>query len=159
MNGLFITGTDTDVGKTWVTGRLCRGLRDRGLDVGVWKPVQSGFPPGDPQSDSNRLRLLSGVSDSDAMIGPVSFRAPLAPMLAAHLEGKTLSCSSLIAAGELLFEKHELSEFIQFAEKKINKRYILFDTYGLAEGEYDNKWRIRMNVSKEDIKTIAQSIY
>ncbi|OVE78054.1 dethiobiotin synthase [bacterium F16] len=108
MAGLFITGTDTDVGKTWVTGRLCRCLRNRGMDVGLWKPVQSGFAHGDPSSDSHRLRATGGLDDNEIMICPVSLKAPWAPLVAAHLENKKISCSSLLAASQLLFEKYEI---------------------------------------------------
>ena len=42
MNGIFVTGTDTEVGKTVVTAALAHALRLRGIDVGVMKPVATG---------------------------------------------------------------------------------------------------------------------
>ena len=48
MAGLFITGTDTGVGKTLVACALARGLRQNGIDVGVMKPVETGVPTEGP---------------------------------------------------------------------------------------------------------------
>ena len=107
MNGLFITGTDTDVGKTWITSALASALRGRGRSVGVWKPVQSGCMLGDTEADSYVLRRVSGVDDAESAICPLSFEAPLTPMLAARLEGKSIDFDDLVAAGRPLFEKYE----------------------------------------------------
>jgi dethiobiotin synthetase len=106
--GLFITGTDTGVGKTWVTARLTRALRDRGLDVGVWKPVQSGAARGDPAADSYVLKAVGGVPETEAEICPFSFLPPVAPWIAARAAGRKLSVAQLLAAGQLLFPKHAL---------------------------------------------------
>ncbi len=46
MNGFFITGTDTDVGKTWVACGLIGALKESGKSVGVMKPVETGVPVG-----------------------------------------------------------------------------------------------------------------
>ncbi len=108
MNGLFITGTDTDVGKTWVTARLARALRDRGLDVGVWKPVQAGCMWGEPDADSHILKTISGVEETEEEICPVSLRAPLAPMVAAHLEDRTVTVADLISHWRLISDRHPL---------------------------------------------------
>lgn len=114
MNGLFITGTDTGVGKTWIAAALAAALRGRGRSVGVWKPVQSGCMLGDTEADSYVLRRVSGVDDAESAICPLSFEAPLTPMLAARLEGKSIDLDDLVAAGRLLFEKYE-SVFVEGA--------------------------------------------
>lgn len=106
--GLFIAGTDTGVGKTWITAHLARALRDRGLDVGVWKPVQSGAVCGDPRADSYVLKTVSGVPETEAEICPVSFAPPVAPWIAARAAGRELTLAGLLAAGQLLFPKHRL---------------------------------------------------
>jgi dethiobiotin synthetase len=94
MSGLFITGTGTDVGKTYVTAALIRALRAAGRPVEVLKPVVSGFDPGRPAgSDPAVLLEASGLAYSDEnldRISPWRFGAPLSPPLAARLEGRTL---------------------------------------------------------------------
>lgn len=105
--GLFIAGTDTGVGKTWITGALARALRDRRLDVGVGKPVQSGGLPGQVDADSYQLRHVSGVADSETDICPRSYPTPLTPWLAAHLAGETLRLPDLVAGMDPLFARHE----------------------------------------------------
>ncbi len=59
MRGLFVTGTDTGVGKTAVACALVAGARAAGLDAVGMKPAQSGATPGEP-SDAERLRAASG---------------------------------------------------------------------------------------------------
>jgi dethiobiotin synthetase len=108
MKGFFITATDTGVGKTWFTSHLCRHLRRAGMNAGVWKPVQSGCTPGSPDADSAVLKRISGVDDDEASICSFSFRAPLAPMVAARLEGRRVDCDMLMASSELLFQKYDI---------------------------------------------------
>ena len=55
VRGLFVTGTDTGVGKTIVTAALAAALRAEGLNAGVWKPVQSGALLGSGATDAERL--------------------------------------------------------------------------------------------------------
>ncbi len=107
MKGLFVTGTDTEVGKTWITSGMAQALREDGVDVGVWKPVQSGCQRGDPGADSFLLRSVSGVTDAEAEICPHSFRIPLTPLLAARMEGVELTMEMLLAGGEALFARHD----------------------------------------------------
>jgi dethiobiotin synthetase len=104
--GLFVTGTDTGVGKTWVMARLAAEFRRRGLNAGVWKPVQSGSAYGAADADSHVLKTVSGVDDPEEIICPVSLKAPLAPLVAARLEGRQLSVAELFLRGELLFAKY-----------------------------------------------------
>jgi dethiobiotin synthetase len=89
--GLFITGTDTDVGKTYVAAQIARDLCARGHRVGVYKPAASGcvrvgndLASGDAQTlweAAGRPGLLEAVC-------PQRFAAPLAPHLAARQEGR-----------------------------------------------------------------------
>lgn len=103
--GLFVAGTDTEVGKTVVTGGLAAALREDGLDLGVWKPVQSGGET-EEERDSYRLRALSGVTDACDEIAPFSFPAPLTPLLAAEAAGVSLSLERIIASGQPLKRRH-----------------------------------------------------
>jgi dethiobiotin synthetase len=104
--GLFVAGTDTGVGKTVVTGGLAAALREDGLNLGVWKPVQSGGET-EEERDSYRLRTLSGVADACEEIAPFSFAAPMTPLLAAEAEGVSLSLETIIASGRPLKRRHD----------------------------------------------------
>jgi dethiobiotin synthetase len=83
--GLFITGTDTGVGKTLVAAGLARLLVDQGVKVGVFKPVASG---GVVSEDGKMLQKAAKLPDSAYPgIVPVHFRQPLAPWVAGWKEG------------------------------------------------------------------------
>ncbi|KKX54775.1 dethiobiotin synthase [Brevibacillus borstelensis] len=104
--GLFVSGTDTGVGKTIITAGLAAVLRADGLEIGVYKPVQSGGET-EEMRDSYLLRAISGVSDAPEEIAPFSFSTPLAPLLAAEAEGVALSLPRVAAAGEPLKQKYK----------------------------------------------------
>lgn len=101
MLGLFITGTDTGVGKTWTTCALIRAARDAGLSVGAWKPVCSGAEfdaTGHPRwEDIDALSAALGGQFPSERICSQRFLAPLAPPAAAAAEGRRIDLSSLKA--------------------------------------------------------------
>ncbi len=101
MLSLLITGTDTAVGKTIVAAALARAWRAAGQDVGVMKPVACG---GD--FDTRLLIAASQVTDSPDLVTPLAFRAPLAPNVAAPLEGRQVELSRVDAAMARLRERH-----------------------------------------------------
>ena len=107
MNGLFVTGTDTGVGKTVVTAALALALHARGVDAGVVKPVQSGALADDPEGDAALLKRWTGVPESVDEIAPYCFAAPLAPLIAAELEGCAVSLADAAAAVEAVAARHE----------------------------------------------------
>jgi dethiobiotin synthetase len=91
--GLFIVGTDTEVGKTYVAVQIAHQLRAAGLRVGVYKPVASGYQleNSDPgSSDAEELWIAAGKPAEVANVCPQQFKAPLAPALAARAEGRTV---------------------------------------------------------------------
>ncbi|PVM93169.1 dethiobiotin synthase [Caulobacter endophyticus] len=98
MSALFVAGTGTDIGKTHVACTLIRVLKARGLAVDAFKPVVSGFDPADPSS-SDPARLANALGDPAALprISPRRYLAPVAPNLAARLEGDTLALEDLVA--------------------------------------------------------------
>jgi dethiobiotin synthetase len=100
--GLFITGTDTDVGKTYVGCMLARDLRQNGHIVGVMKPAESGA-----NKDAELLKRASGSRASLAQIRPYHFRAALAPGLAAELEGKRVSLPQIKRGFKRLLAGHD----------------------------------------------------
>jgi len=83
MKGLFITGTDTGVGKTYFTACLTRSLRQHSIPAIPLKPISSG-----DRADSILLSDATGGVISPAEINPVHFSAPLSPYAASILESK-----------------------------------------------------------------------
>jgi dethiobiotin synthetase len=91
---LFVTGTDTGVGKTIATAALACSARLAGLDVAICKPAQTGTADGD--DDLVEIRRLSGVS---RLTGAVRYPQPLGPVAAAELAGMPLwDADELLAA-------------------------------------------------------------
>jgi len=107
MRGLFVTGTDTGVGKTVVTCALARGLRAAGVDVGVMKPVETGVPAAGPE-DARALRDAGGVEDPIELICPLRFGLPAAPLVAARAEGREPSLAAIREAFAALAKRHAL---------------------------------------------------
>lgn len=83
MKGIFITGTDTGVGKTYFTALLTRTLRSEGIPALALKPVASG-----ERSDALALAEAMGGALSLAQINPIHFSTPLAPYAAGMLENR-----------------------------------------------------------------------
>ena len=94
MRGLFITGTDTGVGKTFVAARIVRACRDAGISVGVYKPVCTGRETDHSGRASwpDVAELESAMEGTAAgeWICPQRFIAPLAPPSSASLEERTV---------------------------------------------------------------------
>jgi len=89
---IFITGTDTGIGKTVVASLLARFLCECGVSVAALKPICSGG-----RDDARALRTAAGEALSLDEINPWHFRAPLSPMLAARLEGKNVTLREVVA--------------------------------------------------------------
>ena len=90
MKGLFITGTDTGVGKTYLTSLLTRSLRSQGLPAIALKPVASG-----DRSDAGKLSEAMGTGLPLTKINPIHFAAPLAPYAAGLLENRPFPWDTL----------------------------------------------------------------
>jgi dethiobiotin synthetase len=109
--GLFITGTDTGVGKTYVAALIAQSLVQSGRRVGVYKPAASGC-----SSDGQRLVSNDAVALWNAAgrpgdldhVCPQRFLAPLAPHLAARQEGKRLDADLLLRGIEYWRERSEI---------------------------------------------------
>jgi len=100
MTALFITGTGTDVGKTFVAAGLIRYWRGLGLGVHALKPVVSGYDPADiTASDPGAiLSALGRPLDAEQVhrIAPFRFMAPLSPDMAARREGRALDYPAML---------------------------------------------------------------
>ncbi len=98
MRGVFVTGTDTGVGKTVVSSVLVSALR-RSTAVGYWKPVQTGIEEDD---DTAEVRRLAGCSAAEITERGIRLPRPLSPHLAARLAGQTIAMRDLTdIAGDL----------------------------------------------------------
>ena len=96
MKGLFVTGTDTNVGKTWVGQHLISALRESGLNVIPRKPIESGWDKNEEeQTDAWLLASAANKLDSLDEICPNRFSQPVSPVRAAMLEGKALSIATI----------------------------------------------------------------
>ncbi len=96
--GLFITGTDTEVGKTYVASLIARQLVSAGHRVGVYKPAASGCQQEGGRSVSEDARCLweaAGRPLTLEAVCPQTFAAPLAPHLAAAAEGRSIDAELL----------------------------------------------------------------
>lgn len=87
----FITGTDTDAGKTFVTSLLTRSLRRAGFDTVAMKPISCGEP-----DDTRTLHAAANGALSMEEVTPVAYKAPLAPIEAARLEGRVFDPEQIL---------------------------------------------------------------
>ena len=96
--GLFVTGTDTDVGKTVIAGGIARVLRDKGQRVGVFKPIASGCRSDRQGLVSEDAEFLAHCADSPESlehICPVRYREPLAPEVAVKRGARPIDFKSV----------------------------------------------------------------
>lgn len=107
--GLFVTGTDTGVGKTIVTAALARILRLRGVNVGVMKPVTSGCEEraGELISEDAELLAWAAGVECDDDVAPYRLRAPLAPVEAAKLDGVKIDFGRIADSYQRLSARHD----------------------------------------------------
>ncbi len=126
MPGYFITGTDTGVGKTYVTCYLAEKLRRAGADVGVMKPISTG-----PAAEDDALYLKKKLKLDDPLelINPIHLKRPLAPYPAAKLERKKLDLKKIFKAYKELEKRHDtvLVEGIGGVAVPITKDYFVID--------------------------------
>lgn len=111
MAGVFITGTDTNVGKTMIAAALAWLMRRKGIDVGVMKPfatAQKIFSKRYKSIDAAILAKAAKVHDSDREINPFFYAMPAAPMVAARILNQTApSMAASIKAFHKLASKHD----------------------------------------------------
>jgi len=104
--GVFITGTDTGVGKTVVGCALAEALRLQRIDVGVMKPIETGVGP---QGPLDAISLLESADTGDALelVCPQRFALPAAPSVAASVEGRAVDVAAILAAYDVLAARHD----------------------------------------------------
>ena len=110
--GVFITGTDTGVGKTFFACGLAALLKQSGYKVGVMKPTETGCDRGDgkltPQ-DALALKEAAGCETGLEKICPYQLREPLAPGVAAQREGVTIDIDRLMEVYNEIGSAHDIT--------------------------------------------------
>lgn len=114
MPGLFITATDTEVGKTVVTGAIAAALRARGYDLMVMKPLASGGATNCEgqliAEDATFLMCAAGVPEEQRhKVNPVCLAPALTPAVAAAASGVSIDIDGVIAACRQTLCSHELT--------------------------------------------------
>jgi dethiobiotin synthase len=92
LRGLFVTGTDTGVGKTTLAAALLHRYRNSG-SLKYWKPVQTGIEQDD---DTSSVLKLSGCTDAELHAAGVRLPKPVAPYLAAELAGTRVTIADVL---------------------------------------------------------------
>ena len=107
----FITGTDTGVGKTFIACGIAAALHARGLRVGVMKPVETGCgPPGARRPrDASALQRAAGRTLDLETICPWQLEAPLAPDVAARLEGTRVDPAGIVSIYAEIEQAHDVT--------------------------------------------------
>jgi dethiobiotin synthetase len=97
----LVTGTDTGVGKTFVTSGLVRFSRSKGIDAVGMKPICTG-----DDSDVRQLLDACGSCEPEHLINPVWYRTPVAPYTASIIEDRLIDLDGIREAFELLARRH-----------------------------------------------------
>ncbi len=106
MRGVFVTGTDTEVGKSVVAAAICAVLAARGERVAAFKPVVTGLDeePGELGRDHELLAWAASADQRPDDVAPHRYGPPVSPHLAAELDGMTIEPGELVASAR----EHEL---------------------------------------------------
>ena len=107
---LFVTGTDTGIGKTIVTAMLVRSLRKSGQDTLPYKPVQTGAALKDGSwiaPDIHTVLTLNNIHDADeSSLSPICYPDPCSPHLAAARAGAPIDLDSLVSITQEALTRH-----------------------------------------------------
>jgi len=109
--GVFVTGTDTGVGKTFVAAAIAAVFNERGYNPGVMKPVATGCRrvAGELVSaDTLCLLDASGATDPVGLVSPFSYEPPVAPTVAAAMADRPIRLDAITDAFERLARQHDV---------------------------------------------------
>ena len=107
MRGIFVTGTDTGVGKSVLAGAICAALTARGERVAAFKPVVTGLdsqPAGGWPPDHDLLASAAGGRQTADEVTPYAFGPPVSPHYAAELAGEAIDPARILAAARATYE-------------------------------------------------------
>jgi len=102
MANVFVTGTDTEVGKTHISAALLHWAAQQGWRSAGFKPVAAGLDADGRNEDVQRLRAASSLPLTEAEVGPLQLQAACAPHIAAALEGRRIDMDDLVRQARAL---------------------------------------------------------
>lgn len=103
-NGIFITATDTEVGKTYVSCKIAEGLKWLNVNVGVFKPVATG-----DRNDAKALIKSSNIKESLERVNPVFFENPMSPYAASLIEKKAFNLKKVYYNFKYFLKKYNFT--------------------------------------------------
>ncbi len=108
--GVFVTGSDTGVGKTVIAGAIAAAVKAHGLGVGVMKPVASGAKEIEGKlvsEDAVYLKKIIDSTDDDDLVNPIRLEPPIAPTMAALKSGIQIDIDKICSAYKELTNRHD----------------------------------------------------
>ncbi|MDR1474772.1 MAG: dethiobiotin synthase [Endomicrobium sp.] len=102
--GIFITATDTEVGKTYVSCKILKSLKSLGINSGCFKPVSTG-----DRNDAKALIKASGIEESGGLVTPVFFKNPMSPYGASLLENKKFDLKKIEKTFKYFIDKYDFN--------------------------------------------------
>ncbi|WP_332826434.1 dethiobiotin synthase [Ramlibacter sp.] len=111
LHGCFVTGTDTEIGKTRVSAALLHWFAQSDLRSAGFKPVSAGTDVIDGlrvNGDVRALREAGSLALTDAEVGPLQFEAACAPHIAAALEGRAIDRATILSAVRALAARADM---------------------------------------------------
>lgn len=122
--GLFITGTDTGVGKTYIASKLAYALKSNKINVGVMKPIATG-----DRNDAMTLIKACNIKEKIEDINPVFLKYPLAPLVASRLSKRYIDLNTVFDRYKELINRYEflIVEGVGGVLVPIKKDYYVID--------------------------------
>lgn len=110
MKAYFITSTDTGVGKTSITAGLAGSMHKLGIDVGIMKPIATGYPQksGFKSNDVAKLVEAASIKDSEDLINPIFLPLPTSPYDATKLLELSIDMQLIFEQFKKLLSIHEI---------------------------------------------------
>ena len=105
--GVFVTGTDTGVGKTVVTAAIATALKGHGVDAGIMKPIATGSADGHALSDPDWLLSVTETRDAPDLVAPYRFRLAASPLVAAAHANVAIDLTRITQALQTLSARHD----------------------------------------------------
>lgn len=132
LQGVFISGTDTEIGKTTIACGLAWLLRKNGIEVGVMKPFATSssiYSERYRSNDTASLALAADIKESDELLNPIYFPLPSSPLMAAEILHKTIDMKAVFKKFGVLKRKYDftLVEGIGGVMVPITKKISLLD--------------------------------
>lgn len=104
--GIFITGTGTDIGKTYVTALLAKSLVQKGINAGYYKAAVSGANSIE-ESDAGYVKRISGIDQETETLLSYLYKNPLSPHLSARIEGNPVELEKVKKDFKAVLKNHE----------------------------------------------------